>query len=191
MSVGVRILWALSAAILISGVYRLQTHYERAIDASKTTIETLYRNTTRNQNVVAHATLLRAAQTAAEHDLHRISREHSLATVTASLLVTLQESARRCRVQVLALQPGTTTAEDRLIATSLSLRMSGTFGDLITFLQDISRHADIISVSRTDLALSTQSDGEKDPRLDATIHATLYRLQPEGAAGERTVAAAR
>ncbi len=191
MNSGVRILWVLAAAVFLFAAYRLETHYERAIAASKTTIETLYRDTTKNQNIVAHAAVLRAAQTSAERELRDVSREHSLAAVTASLLLTLHQSARRCHVQVLAIQPGTTIAEDRLIATALSLRMHGSFADLITFLQDISRHADIISVSRTDLALSTQNGGEGDPKLDATIHATFYRLQRETAIGRTTVAAAQ
>lgn len=187
MIVNVRLLWILACGMLAGGAFCLESHYERAIGTSKATIETLYRNTVRNESIVAHAGTLRAAQRAAERELRSISGEHSLAVATASLLVTLQQTAHRCHVIVLALQPGPTTAERRLAATDLSLRLRGRFSDILAFLQDIPRHENIISVSRTDLVLATDTGLETEPNLDATVHAILYRLQEE----EKTVASAR
>jgi Tfp pilus assembly protein PilO len=187
----VRVLWFLAAAMFVAGGYWLEARYERAIDASKTDIEALYRNTAQNQRIVAHAAALKAAQATAETELRSVSHEPSLSAVTASLLVTLEDSAHRCKVDVVALQPGTTITEDRLAATDLTVRMRGSFTHLIAFLQDISRHADIISVSRSDLALSSQAESSREPKLDATIHATLYRLLDANAAGEQIFASTR
>jgi Tfp pilus assembly protein PilO len=187
MTVGVRLLWILACGMLAGGAFCLESHYERTIGTSKATIETLYRDTVRNETIVAHADTLRAVQTAAERELRSISREHSLAAATASLLVTLQQTARRCHVDVLALQPGATTKERRLAATDLSLRVRGRFSDILAFLQDVPSHDNIISVSRTDLVLASDAGSAREPNLDATVHATLYRLQGE----EKAVASAR
>jgi Tfp pilus assembly protein PilO len=187
----VRLLWVFAVSAFAVGSYYLETRFERAIHASQTSIETLYRSTLQNQRVVARADVLRQAQHNAEAELRGVSGERSLTAVTAALLVTLQNAAQRCRVDVLALQPGSTVAEDRLAATELTMRMHGRFTNLIAFLQDISRHAEMISVSRTDLALSAGNASDRQPQLDATIHATLYRLQDSNAFGGAGVATAR
>jgi Tfp pilus assembly protein PilO len=184
---GVRILWIVTAAVSLSGAYVLESHYERSISASRMRIEMLYRNTTNNQRIVAHAAELRAAQAAAEADLQRVSHDGSLPMATVSLLVTLQEAASRYHVAVVALQPGTTVSENRLSATDLTLRMRGRFLDMIRFLENISRQNSILRVSRTDLALSSRAAKTAEPELDATVHATLYRMEFDHASGEKVL----
>jgi Tfp pilus assembly protein PilO len=107
------------------------------------------------------------------------------------MLLALQEQATRYHVSVVSLQPGSTVTERRLTATQLTLRMRGRFVDVIAFVQHISTASAVISVSRTDLAVSSQADTMRDPQLDATVHATLYRLQSVDLMGDSTVASSR
>jgi Tfp pilus assembly protein PilO len=65
-----------------------------------------------------------------------------------------------------------------LQATPLSIRINGTFRGILGFVEDLSHHATLIRVTDTELALASSAQSNAaQPRLDATIHATLYRLQ--------------
>ncbi len=173
----VRAPWIVTAALLAGGAYLIETKYERAIDASRASVEVLYHRTVANRRIVEHAESLRAEQNAAESDLQSVSRESSLSRSMANLLATLQDSAARYHSQILAVDPGRTAAvSEGMLATDVTVRIHGAFGDIVRFSEDLSRNAQPVKVSHTELAVSVDPDPMKAPKTDASVHATLYRI---------------
>lgn len=176
----VRVVWLVALCVLIAGSFYVQTQYQTAIALSHDRTETLYRETVANARIVGEAAGLHAVQQRAQADLARISRETSLSGATANLLFTLHGSAALFDTQILAVQPGEaqpSVAIKSLPATAITIRVRGRFRDILGFVEDLSHHATLISVSDTEMAPA--NDSEKDaaePRLVATIHATMYRL---------------
>lgn len=176
----VRALWLLALCVVIAGSYYVQTRYQTAIAASHERTETMYRQTVADMRIAREAASLQAIQTRAKADLARVSHDTSLSGTTASLLAMLHSSANKFTTRVLAIQPGISppaAATGALRATALTIRVRGEFRDILGFVEDLSHHATLISVSDTEMALATGEESrEGEPRLEATIHATLYRL---------------
>jgi Tfp pilus assembly protein PilO len=188
----VRALWLLAAAIVLGGMAFLHARYENAISASFARTESLYRETAATARLIRQAPRLETLYRQARGDLSRVSREVSLPAATANLLATLYASSRTLHTQVVDVEPGVTpNTPDELQATPLTIRVSGTFRNILRFVEDLSEHATLVSVSDTELALASGSQRAAiEPQLDATIHATLYRLQLR-ASPEATNAPAR
>jgi Tfp pilus assembly protein PilO len=190
MTLGVRLLWALTAIELFGGGIAIESRYRHSIERSRAAAEALYRSTMHNERLIAQAAELRAAQAAAEADLQHISMERSLSAATASLLSTLEVVAAREHAEISGVDPGRTTLEDRLLATDLTLRVRGKFRNIVSFVEDVSRQAVLLKVSNTELAIASEPEHAPEPNLDATVHATLYRLSGAGTTGERRIASA-
>lgn len=190
MALDIRLFWTLTTLLLFGSVFAVESTYRREIESSRAATETLYRSTVHNEQLIGRAAELRAAQAVAEADLQRISTERSLSAATASLISTLEDAATRDHAQIAGLDPGRTTREDRLLATDLTLRVRGKFRNVVSFVEDISQHAVLLKVSNTELAVASQPEGAPEPKLDATVHATLYRLNGAGTTGERRIASA-
>ncbi len=174
----VRALVLLALGVLAGGSFYLHSRYQTAIEASYERTETLYGEIVANIRILREASNLRAVETQAKDDLSRVSRHSSLSVATADLLDNLHASARNFDTRIEQLQPGITQSEtNALQATALTIRVSGTFRNILAFIEDLSHHSTLISVSDTEIALANSAGGNKaEPRLDATIHATLYRL---------------
>jgi Tfp pilus assembly protein PilO len=184
----VRAVWVLALAVLGAGSYYVQTQYQAAISRSYHRAETLYREAAANERIIRDAGRLRVMQQRAEDDLARISHDTSLPASTASLLSMLQASARQFGTRVTEVQPGAPAAGGGattvgLAETPLTVRVSGKFRDILNFIEDLSHHRTLINVSDTEMNLSNDGKARAlEPGLDATIHATLYRLHmPEHA----------
>lgn len=191
----VRAVWLLALCVLIGGSFYVQTQYQTAIALSHERTETLYRETVTNARIVRQASSLHAIQQRAQADLARISHDTSLSGTTASLLFMLHGSAATFDTRILEVQPGsappTAAVPKSLQATAVTIRVRGKFRDILGFVEDLSHHATLISVSDTEMAPANDSEnGAAEPQLDATIHATMYRLAlPD--AKELRVASAR
>lgn len=176
----VRFLWLLTICVLIAGSYYVQTRYQTAIAASHDQTDTMYRQTVADMRIVREAASLRAIRARARADLARVSHDSSLSGTTADLLSMLHSSANTYATRVLAIQPdtgSTAAATGSLRATILTIRVRGKFRDILAFVEDLSHHATLIKVSDTEMALAAQDEhGTDGPHLEATIHATLYRL---------------
>ena len=174
-----RVLWFVAAIILGLGSYLIETRYHSAILQAHAKTESLYRETVANRRTIAQATALRRIQKVVEKDLRSISREQSISMTTAALLLTLQRSALQHRTLILGVEPGKSDNTDmRLLQTDLTLRVEGGFRDILGFVEDLPHHRTLISVTDTQLAVAQNSnDTAGAPKLDATIHAALYRLR--------------
>jgi Tfp pilus assembly protein PilO len=199
----VRILWVAAVVIVCVGFFYVNARYQSEIGRSHERAETLYRQTVSDERVLRDAASLRATQERALNDLRHIAKDASLSATTADLLATLHGSASQFGTHVVQLQPGGAEAEPApvdksadvpstsLQATAFTIRIQGRFRSIVRFIEDLSHHATLINVASTEIALSNGVDHHgPEPMLDATIHATLYRLHvPEQ--GETRIAAAR
>ena len=176
----VRALWFLAAIILGLGSCLIETRYQSAIIQAHARTESLYRETVANRRTIAQASALRRIQTVVDNDLRRVSQEQSISTTTAGLLTTLQRSGLQHHTVILGVEPGKSGNTDaRLLQTDLTLRVEGGFRDILGFIEDLPHHRTLVSVTDTQLALAQDSnDTAGAPKLDATIHAALYRLLP-------------
>lgn len=183
----VRVLWMLTIAAFAGGSFLVHTRYEPAIAAAYDRTETLYSETAADTRIVREARSLRAIRDRAEADLARVSHEASLSETTADLLSTLHVSARRFHTRVIELQPAAAPSSNgALQEAALTIRVQGTFGNILSFVADLSRHSTLMSVSDTSLGLAAAAvHSGAEPALDATIHATLYRLTMPGEKGVR------
>lgn len=174
--------WLLALCVVIGGSYYVQTQYQTAIALSHERTEALYRETVADARIVREAASLHAIQQRAQADLTRVSHDTTLSGATASLLSVLQRSAATFDTHILQVQPGDAqapSASRSLQATPLTIRVRGKFRDILGFVEDLSHHATLISVSDTEMAPAVDSEnGAGELRLDATIHATMYRLAP-------------
>lgn len=174
----VRALWLLAIGVLLCGSVCVQLRFQTAIRAAHDRTELLYRQTVADTRIIGQASSLHRIQAQAERDLARVSREPSLSAVTANLLDTLHGSATAFHTTVLELQPAQAqAAAQELQAVPITIRVRGRFRNILQFVEDLSHHATLVRVSDTEMAVSNDAGpSEAEPRLDATIHATLYRL---------------
>lgn len=176
---GVRAVWLFAALVLCAGSFSIRSHYQRAISASEDRTESLYRQTVADTRIVQQSGRLHAIERQALDDLTRVSHDTSISASTANLLGTLQQSARTYDTRIEELQPQSAQMEtEDLRATPLNIRVSGTFKNILAFVEDLSHHATLIRVTDTEIAVTSGAQRDAaQPHLDATIHATLYRLQ--------------
>jgi len=181
----VRALWLLAAFIAGFGWYWIDARFERAIAAAHENSESLYRRTVSNERIVQQAATLSRWQNAALADLKRVSHETSLSVTTAVLVTTLDKSAKRYDTQITDVEPAAAAAkpaasfarDGALSETALTIKARGRFGNLLQFVEDLSHHRTLISVNDTQLTVASGEADRRQPKLDATIHAMLYRLR--------------
>jgi Tfp pilus assembly protein PilO len=175
----VRVLWIAALVVLFGGLFYVQTRYETAISASLDRTGLLYRQTVADMRLVHQASHLRKIEREARIDLSHIARTASLSDATADLLTTLNGSAGKFDAHVVGVQPESgQSSADGLQANPVTIRVNGKFRNILRFVEDLSHHATLIDVSDTEMALANAGDRDAaEPHLDATIHATLYRLQ--------------
>lgn len=175
----VRAVWLLTLCVLAGGSYYVQERYQAVITASYQNDEKLYRGTVANVRIVREAAILHAVQRQAQADLTRLSHDSSLSGTTASMLLMLHSSAKAFDTRILEVRPGDTqtTKGDALEATPVTIRVRGKFRNILALIEDLPHHQTLVSVSDTEMAIAGEGDsGMPEPTLDATVHATMYRL---------------
>lgn len=181
----VRCVWLASILVLVCGAWVLNARYERSITSVHQRTEYLYRETVANTRTISQAAVLHAVERQARQDIGRISHERSLSTTTAELLDMLHRSSKDYHTQVLGIVPTAVSAtpvqgaeeSGDLFATHLTIRVGGSFKNILLFVENLSRQSTLLDVADTELALAGGADQiSGEPHLEATIHATLYRL---------------
>jgi hypothetical protein len=180
-----RLLWLLAFSVLCTGAFQVETRYPPAIAASHDRTEILYRQSVANARLVQEATALRGLQQRAQNDLLRVSHDTSPSQNVANLLLALQSAAVLYGTSVLAIETQGASAglqdsherDPALQASDLKIRLRGQFANILRFVANISHRSTLVSVSHTEMSVSPDNRKTSEPLLDATIHATLYRLQ--------------
>lgn len=189
----VRALWLLAALILTAGLARVEAAYGAAIRTSQGDARELYARIAAGERTLSEQTALARAERAADADLERLAKDVPLAISTAGLLETLERNAAAAGVTVEGVEPQAAQAiaapasqslapvnagGPRLLQNDVLIRVSGRFDNLLRFVEALSHNRILIRVSGTDLVLSTAPGAQSGSRpvLDATVHATLYRL---------------
>jgi hypothetical protein len=183
----VRATWLLAIAVMGLGAYFVQTYYERGIADSSDAAEFFFRRAAANEHIVQEAGTLARVQSRALGDLHRVSGERSLSLSTAALVAMLSRLSAAYHVQVMGIEPGTqerpmtaaspVLGDGDLTGSPVTIRARGRFRNLLKFIENLSHHGILLSVSDTQLALADGREDRAEPEIDATIVATLYRLR--------------
>ncbi len=187
----VRIVWIIAVGVLLVGYYCVDFRYQRAIGLIGQQTQVLFEKTAANERIVSQAVRLRLEQQRVDTDMARLSKDQSEAAVTAAFLTSLQRIGNRSHTQILAVEPARSNsslaaagsiAHDSLVGIPVSIRANGQFGDLLRFVEGLSHLGILLAVSDTQLSVSAGiGTRAQTPALDATIHATLYRIKPRSA----------
>ena len=170
----------IAALAMISFVLIVSVHYERAAAMAYEQSERLYAEIQADRAIVARASGLQKMNAAALADLRRISKETSLSLSTANVIEDLQASAGRDGAAIAAIEPGPAAQalpSSGLARTPITIRARGTFAQLLHFVSTLSQQKTLVSVSDSSFALAQSGKpAQKNPLLETTVHATLYRL---------------
>ncbi len=188
----VRAVWILAALVLLCGSAIVRSRYENAIAVSYGRSEALSRRIDVNRGILDRSGNLHVLENRAQRDLAKLSLTGSAASSTANLIALLEKSSRSFRTQVVQIQPEFAEANEdagALESMPVTIRLDGRFRNILAFIADLSRHDTLISVTDTELALSSEHLENGPPRLDATVHAVLYRLRAQKGLGVRIASA--
>ncbi len=180
----VRAMWFATVAIVAIGGYLVEARYEPAIAASRSSSEAFYRRMVAADRIVAQAGALQRVQRVVLERLSHVSSETSLSAGTAALITTLNHDAAADHLRVTGIDPAARApanradpiGDRRLLATPVAIRISGRFADLLRFTEGLSHNRTLVGVTDVQFALAQGGARTGEPTLDATIHATLYRL---------------
>jgi hypothetical protein len=179
----VRAIWLVAFLAAGFGWYFIEARFEHAIRDTQARTESMYRRMVVNERIVQQSQMLSRVQATALSDLRRVSHETSLSATTAQLILALDSSAKRNGTPVTAVEPEAVQPravarqqDSSLSATGLTIKAHGKFRGLLRFIEDLTHHATLLSVSDTQLEVANGEQERAEPKLDATIHATLYRL---------------
>lgn len=175
----VRAVWLCSVLLVLGGGFFIERHFEPAIAGARSRSETLYRETAADVRLVSEAAYVRAQERRARLELSAIEQDATLSESTARLLPVLHARAAAFGTSVRAVAPAgaATGAGTSLAAQPFTMTVRGTFRGVLGFIADLSHHSTLIGVGDAELAPVSGASRTGAQPLDATIHATLYRLQ--------------
>lgn len=180
------VLWLAALLILLAGTYVVESRYQSAIAQSEARSDFLYARTISNERTVEEAPSLRKLQTTVEADLRSLSRGLPQSLTTAGLLTMLQTTGGIHHVAIVAVQPDEVqpatvaqpalSVEPWLRPTAVTIKLHGTFRDLLYFVEAVSRGRTLLEIDDAQIAVDPIETPSAKTDLDADIHTTLYRL---------------
>lgn len=197
----VRAVWLLVALLAAGGTYVFQTRYQAAIARAHERTEKLYAQVTADVRIVRQARRFRQVQRRAEQDLSHLSYGRSFSAATVEFLSSLERSGKAFSTRVLAVEPAAAAHEagansgpgkpaPPLDAIAVTIRVRGRFARVLRFVEDLSHHATPVRVWDTEITLAGERAFSKgQPEVDATIHATIYRVDVPLGGGDRRASA--
>ena len=178
-----RLSWLASAALLLGvGIGLIWWPSARRIDELQEHARVMYERANRNQAIVERSVALRRIRLRVERDVRRLSGRSSLAAATAATIALVNGEARRFNVSIRQIAPDqVSTAEsdlkEQLAPYALEIGLRGRFSDMLALVSDLPRHEVLIGVAQVDLTSLARPSSDR-PELDATLHATIYRVRP-------------
>lgn len=173
----VRLLWAAAAFALIFGLHIVQSRYEPVIASANARAEDYYTGMRANERLVREAASLHKAERSALADLRRIRRDPSNSSGTAALIAHVSAISRARGVTLTSLQPESTGAHDRgMASTAVTIGVRGRFASVLQLIEDLSHSGTLLRVNGEQLSASASGGKHAGALLlDATILATFYR----------------
>lgn len=136
---------------------------------------------------IRRSSQLRDAQLRIRSDLAELGGIRTPGAVTAALLQLLHEESKRQSIEVREVAPdanarASVPKADLLAPTELSIAVRGPFRNIVALVADLSRHDVLVDIH--DIQLGATESTRNAPVLDATLHATMYRLVSLPAVGD-------
>ena len=175
----VRILWSVSALILLGvGVGLIWWPDSRELTQLRARAQEMYEEANQNEEEERHAADVLAARSRVLDDVRTLSGQGSGATATARALQLLADESKKYHVAVRSVIPAAASASPptagALQGDPVTVAVHGKFRDIIAMLSDLPRHDALIETDG--IAMSARTERSTSPILDATVNATLYRL---------------
>jgi len=183
----VRIVWMLTGTILFGvGLGVVWWPTSETIATIKAQAKILYDEANQNEADARRASQLLAVAKRIADDVRRLSGQNSQSATTAATLALLARDAAIHRIDVRSIVPVPVTSASPAPVVStgaaapftgapLEITVRGRFRDVLSFIADLPRHDVLLDVSDVDLAAIGESPSR--PKLNATIHATVFRYQ--------------
>ncbi|HEV3153401.1 MAG TPA: hypothetical protein VGZ02_06345 [Candidatus Baltobacteraceae bacterium] len=198
-----RAVWLAAILVFALGLYFVESSYHERIRDLDMQTEVLNRRVAIDTQTLAERPALMRVQRLAQRDLETVARDLPLSMTTAQWLPNVERLAAHCGVAVeeVSVQPimaspvrdlpqstAQAPAASWLLQTDVTIRVRGTFRAVLAFVQGLSHDRILIRVTNTEIESARGGMQGAHPALDATVHASLFRLQL--AAMEQHIAAA-
>jgi hypothetical protein len=167
----------MAAAMLVCGYVAVTATYERAIESSRVRAAAAYGEMLAATRAMAERPRLERVKRRVDRDIAnlRIARDPNAAV--ADLLTALYGGAGRSDITVLSLDPvpaaphpGNATVD----AERVTVRVRGTFRNILRFLDTVTGGRTLISVDRLELQALPGVATPGSPSLEATVQMTEY-----------------
>jgi hypothetical protein len=171
-----RLTWACTAFVILGlGVGVVWWPSSQAISQVRRHAGEMYEEANHNDAIVRLAADLRAAQARVRADVNALGGTRSPGQVTAAALRLLEDEAKQRGVEIRSIVPSAAPiTAGALVGTDVAIGARGPFRNIISFLADLPRHNVLMELRDAELISSDPT--QKLPSLDATVHATIYRL---------------
>lgn len=173
-------LWLVVAFVIFGlGVGLVWWPASQQVDQVRAHSRELYDEANRLDAAVERATQLQAAQGRIRSDLRTLGATRSTGALTAALLRLFHDEAKQSGVEIREISPEASAAEQtkadgRLASYAVTVGLRAPFRNIVRLLADLPRHDVLIEVH--DVRLSSSASASGAPALDATLHATIYRV---------------
>ncbi len=174
----IRLTWALVALVIFGAGFGLVWWpFSQSIAAVRSHARELYEEANRNDAITLRASDLRAARARIHADLVTLGGVRSQGAVLSSTLRLLSEEGKRLRVDVRSIAPAQHAGgetHDPLVGTDVAIAVRGSFRNIVDMIADVPRHDVLVEIHDAQLVSADTMQGL--PKLDVTLHATIYRL---------------
>jgi len=169
--------WAVALTVLVAGYARIELHDVRRVRSAEVEASALRARIDRSRAIVRNRVSLLAARKNIIADIGE-QASHGGGGDLGSLLASLDRSARRTGLAIVAVQPVGGTAgpsKDRwLRARAVRLVVRGSFGAFLTFLPDLSSVDPLVLIR--DVAIAPAGRARVHPQLSFTLDVAAFAV---------------
>lgn len=185
----VRITWLLAAFTIVGvGVGLVWWPASQRTDELRARAREMYEEANRFDAEIHQAARLREIKARVLRDVSKLAGQSSRSAATATSLALLNDEARRFSIQIRSItpQPGSASGlpsppprgRKNLDGYDIAIVVHGGFRDIVSFVADLPRHNVLVSLN--DVTMTLDGKATMRPILNATVNATVYRLNSPG-----------
>lgn len=174
--------WAVALTVLVVGYARIELHDVRRVRSAEAEASALRARIDRSRAIVRNRVSLLAARKNIIADISE-QASHGGDGDLGSLLASLDRSARRTGLAILAVQPAGGAVEPSknrwLRSRAVRMVVRGSFEEFLTFLPDLSSVDPLVLIR--DVAIAPAGRARVHPRLSFTLDVAAYTVSaPSG-----------